>query len=182
MARIGIGIEEPTQNPPPEVTHILKKIGLQPDATIEDVRLAMQNSDNFAALGQLEPIILARHFGEPIEARDDMKVGSKLDGVSDSVGDQILAIQHAAFQKLRGIRRAQLPDGGAKGDLLAKKLRAMDIAADLEEEKRKALIARFAAKLSGPNIPVSSPPPFHERKGLLSPEEIRQRLLDNLRQ
>lgn len=150
MARIGIAIEEPPQSSSPEVVHILKKIGLQPDATIEQVRSAMRNPDNFAALGQVEPIILARHFGKPIEAGDDMEVGSKLDGLQGDARDAIDLIlaqkEKDALGKLRVARNTVKPDGGARSDHLVKLLTAMDAAGQNECDTRRAkLVERLRA-------------------------------------
>lgn len=138
MARIGIGIEEP-QNPSPEVAHILKRIGLAPNATIEHVRAAIQAPEIFAALNTTDLVILARHFNEPIEAGDDAVMGSKLDGVSDSIRNQVLAIQQRAFEK-SGMRRPPSP----RKTSLIESLRASDAAA---EKARTNRIAGLVAEL-----------------------------------
>lgn len=136
--RIGIGIEEP-QNPSPEVTHILKRIGLAPNATIEHVRAAIQMPEKFAALNTTDLAILAGHFNKPIEVRDDAVMGSKLDGVSGPIRDQVLAIQQRAFLK-SGMRRPASPQKTA----LIEKLRASNAATEKSLAARRAgLIAKL---------------------------------------
>lgn len=146
--RIGIGIEEPTQNPSPEVVHILKRIGLASNATIEYVRAAIQAPEIFAVLNTTDLAILVKHFKEPIEVGDDAVMGSKFDVLQGETRDLIrltlAQTEKDILTRLRKARNAVKPDGGAKTDHLVGLLRAMGTAGQREHDSRKAgLIAKL---------------------------------------
>lgn len=166
-------VMEPRENLASDIAErsaqILRKLNLPVDATADHVRETLRDPERLNSLSDEDTRILTAHYYQDGSLIDDeCELGSKLDGLSSdkrsAVNTTLADIERRALTVYKQARDAANPEGTRKKQRLITLLRAHG------NDAR-----------SNPDD-ISQRPQGLRRRGPLSREEIRQRLLDNVRQ